>query len=274
MTYSFTEAWLQSLEDVFYGGQYVSPRGTPTRELTWQQVVVDNPMTFPMQVEGRELRDVIGVLEGLSLVGEFNVPELFTDRVRKFGQFQDGGVFWGSYGARAHGTFGDVVELLKRDPDSRQAVVTLYDSGKDLNREKKDIPCTVSGQFLLRERRNGPDIEDRDWYLDLGINMRSNDLWLGMPYDFTQFAIWQASVAQALGARVGRYIHQVGSLHLYAHDAEKAAGLSFAGGEAMPFPLWGQRDPAAIQSRARSLLLSDLTPETVFEKWANALLRG
>lgn len=271
-SYSLTEAWLRSLQNVAATGERVAPRGIPTRELAWQQLEVSNPMTFPMAVHGREMRDVIGVLEGLSLVGEFNVPELFTDRVRNFGQFQDGGVFWGSYGARAHGSFGDVVDLLKRDPDSRQAVVTLYDSGRDLNREKKDIPCTISGQFLMRERRDGPETEDIHWYLDLGISMRSNDLWLGTPYDFVQFAIWQASVAQALGARVGRYVHRVGSLHLYDRDAEKASGLSFAGAPDMPFPLWGAATGAGIQSRARMLLLGDLDPMTHFEQWAGDLV--
>jgi thymidylate synthase len=165
-----------------------------------------------------------------------------------------------------------VVELLKRDPDSRQAVVTLFDSRRDLNTVKADLPCKISAQFLLRERRDGPDLEDREWYLDLGMSMRSNDLWLGTPYDLTQFSILQASVAQALGARVGRYVHRVGSLHLYERDMAKAGEVSFAGGPPMPFPLWDAHSVSGIQSRARMIALGQVTPGTEFEKWAHGLL--
>lgn len=266
--FSHSEVWLRALDEVVTKGRRVSPRGMETFELPWMQLETYDPLTFPLSVRGRDFRDVIGVLEGLSLVGEFNVPELFTDRVAKFGQFMDGGVLWGAYGQRAHGTFQDVVDLLTRDPDSRQAVITFYDHERDLNRDKRDIPCTISAQFLLRD---GPADSK---VLELGISMRSNDLWLGTPYDFTQFSILQASVAQALGARVGRYVHRVGSLHLYLRDHEKSAGLSFRGEPPMAFPLWHMNGVGSIQSRARMLALGQLVPATAFETWADGLLRG
>lgn len=272
--YSHTEAWLGELAMVRELGARSEPRGMPTRELLWSQFEVRNPMTFPMAVSGREMRDVIGVLEALSLVGEFSVPELFTDRVKKFGQFMDHGVFWGSYGARAHGSFGNVVELLTRDSDSRQAVVTLFDSRRDLNTVKADIPCTISGHFIMRNRRDGPDSEDVHPYVDLSVTMRSNDMWLGTPYDLVQFSIWQASVAQALGARIGHYVHRVGSLHIYERDLEKTSALGFSGATPMPFPLWASSSVGGIQSRARLLALGQLNPVTEFERWADGLLRG
>lgn len=273
MSYSHAETWIRALQAVASAGDATKPRDIPTRELQWQQLETTNPMTFPLVVKGREFKDVIGVMEGLSLVGEFNVPEMFTDRVRKFAQFMDDGVLWGAYGQRAHGAFGNLVELLKRDPDSRQAVITFFNHDRDLNRSKLDIPCTISAQFLLRERRWGPDDEDRRRELDLGISMRSNDLWLGTPYDFIQFSILQASVAQALGAKVGRYVHRVGSLHLYVRDAAKANDIAWDSAPEMPFPLWLDSSVGGIQSRARMLALDhDFAPATPFEKWARGLL--
>ena len=274
MSFSHTEAWLGALQDTILSGARSEPRGMATRELTWQELRVRDPLSFPLAVHGREFRDVIGVLEAVSLVGEFSVPELFTDRVKKFGDFMDHGVFWGSYGARAHGAFGNIVELLNRDPDSRQAVLTLYDSRRDLNTAKKDIPCTIALQFLDRPHRDGPEAEDSHRYLDMGVTMRSNDLWLGTPYDLTQFSILQASLAQAIGSRVGQYVHRVGSLHIYERDIAKTAGLTFRGGPSMPFPLWGggSFSAADIQSRARKLALEAVDPETEFERWAYGLL--
>lgn len=282
MSLSHTEAWLRMLEEVGEQGLPTSPRSMATKELTFTQHTVRDPLTFPLHVKGREFRDVIGVLEGLSLVGEFSVPELFTTRVKKFGSFMDGGIMWGAYGARTHGALGDAAELIERDRATRQAVVSFYDSKRDLNRVKRDVPCTISAQFLLRARRDGPSVDDFDEYLDLGISMRSNDLWIGTPYDLTQFSILQASLAQALQVRVGYYYHRVGSLHLYSRDFEKLDGIAWEGGPAMPFPLWNPSvvdeyptaldKTMAIQRRARMLALGELDPVTPFEHWAQRLL--
>jgi hypothetical protein len=206
---------------------------------------------------------VIGVLEGLSLVGQFSVPELFTDRVKNFARFTDGGVFHGSYGARIHGSLVDLVELLKRDPDSRQAVLTIFDSTRDLNRAKTDIPCTISLQFMVSGKT-----------LEMRVTMRSNDLWLGTPYDFTQFAILQASVAQALGLTPGLYIHAAGSLHLYERDFGPASKIGEPlGYESFDFPLWDcAPDIGEISQRARAIALGSVLGKTDFEHWAQDLL--
>jgi Thymidylate synthase len=270
MSFSHTEAWLRMLAEVQQVPEYVYPRQLASLQMTFTQHSVIDPLSFPLKVDGRSFRDVIGVLEGLSLVGEFSVPELFTDRVKKFEDFMDGGIMWGAYGSRTHGQLNDLVELIDGDLDTRQAVLTFFDAKRDLNRKKLDIPCTISAQFFVRA---GDD--DRS-YLDLGISMRSNDLWLGTPYDLVQFSILQASVAQALGVEMGRYVHRAGSLHLYQRDEAKAREVRWEGGPSMPFPLWdippaedSRIRMALIQSRARRIALGQLEPGTKFEAWAH-----
>ncbi len=262
---TFSDAWANALYNVLNGDQ-TSPRGMLTMEQRWSQITVENPMTFPVTNPAREFRDVIGVLEGLSLVGQVSIPETFTSRIAKFADFLDDGVFHGAYATRAHGAVGDVVRLLERDPDSRQAVISVFDSSRDLNRVKKDIPCTIALHFMQR----GEDLE-------LNVTMRSNDAWLGTPYDFTQFAIAQASIAQALGLRPGLYVHSAGSLHLYEQNwgaAAKCAAHTEYGDKVMPFPLWAKVDSiAGISQRARELLLDPhFMPYTDFEAWADNLL--
>lgn len=261
---TFSDAYLFVLDHVMKQGDKTSPRGMSTLESRWQQITVLEPLSFPVRANGRDFRDVIGLMEGLSLVGQFSAPELFSDRVQKFSEFEDDGILHGAYGARSHGQVGQVVSLLKRDPDSRQAVITLFDSSRDLNRDRRDIPCTLSLHFMVRYDA-----------LELRVTMRSNDVWLGLPYDFTQFGIIQASVAQALGVGVGAYTHSVGSLHMYERDVEKAQQLSFVRQESpFPFPLWNTSDIGAIASRARRLAMwpYEFAPETDFELWAATLL--
>lgn len=261
---TFSQAWGRETRMTELIGAHVSPRGMDTRERQWVQFTITDPLSFPVRAAGRQFHDVIGILEATSLVGQFNVPELFTHRVKKFAQFTDGGVFHGSYGARVHARLVDLVELLKRDPFTRQAVLTIFDSRSDLGASKKDIPCTISIQFL----------RDRE-YLGMRVTMRSNDLWLGTPYDFVQFAVLQASIAQAVGLKVGNYVHAAGSLHLYERDVEawrKVEGT--VDSPSMPFPLWDPRleDIDGISKRARDLAFGQIEPETEFEQWALELL--
>src|SRR5260370_41880706 len=58
--------------------------------------------------------------------------------------------------------------------------------------------------------------------------MRSNDAWLGLPYDVFTFTRIQAYVAAAVGVEPGRYTHTVGSLHLYERDWERAEDAACA----------------------------------------------
>lgn len=107
-----------------------------------------------------------------------------------------------------------MIEILKRKPDSRQAVVQLFDAD-DLSRTK-DVPCTCTLQFLLRGGR-----------LELVVHMRSNDAFLGLPHDLFAFTMLQELVARSLAAELGTYSHFVGSLHLYdERRAEVDAYLS------------------------------------------------
>lgn len=97
-----------------------------------------------------------------------------------------------------------VKNLLRTDPRSRQAVIHIKDAD---NRPTKDVPCTVYLQFLLRGGR-----------LNLSVHMRSNDIWMGVPYDMFSFCCLQMLMAMELGVKVGTYAHYAGSLHIYARD--------------------------------------------------------
>lgn len=106
------------------------------------------------------------------------------------------------------------ISLLQKRESTRQCVISLWRNSDLLHaywKDKKDLPCTLSLQFLVRNDA-----------LHLIVTMRSNDVWLGAPYDIFCFTSIQILVAQALGLRVGTYTHNVGSLHCYAKDHERA----------------------------------------------------
>lgn len=99
-----------------------------------------------------------------------------------------------------------IKNLLRDKPETRQAVIHIKEA---CNKPSKDVNCTVSIQFFARNDK-----------LYMTVYMRSNDLWLGFPFDVFQFANMQILMAMELGLGLGSYTHIAGSLHLYERDYE------------------------------------------------------
>ena len=116
----------------------------------------------------------------------------------------------GGYGPRLmklRGQFNqlsNVLNLLRTKPSSRRAVIQLFDAADIAGEHLKDIPCTCTLQFMIRNRR-----------LHMFANMRSNDAFLGLPHDVFAFTLLQEYMARILGVELGSYKHAVASLHLY-----------------------------------------------------------
>jgi len=99
------------------------------------------------------------------------------------------------------------ITLLQRQPNTRQCVITMWNAGDLLHSitgSKGDIPCTLGVQFIRRNDR-----------LHAITYMRSNDIWLGFPYDVFAFTCLQRLIAEAIKCMPGTYTHNVGSMHLY-----------------------------------------------------------
>lgn len=118
-----------------------------------------------------------------------------------------------AYGYRIFHKFGFdqweyVKGLIRKDPNTRQAVIHIKDAS---DTPTKDTPCTVYLQFFLRNNK-----------LNLSVHMRSNDIWMGVPYDMFSFCFLQVKMAMELGVEVGSYTHYAGSLHMYQRDYTSA----------------------------------------------------
>ena len=118
-------------------------------------------------------------------------------------------LMYGAYGPRLRRQLDQVYHELRDDPGSRRTVLSIWRE-EDLTHDG-DRPCTLSTQFQVEDGR-----------LELIVTMRSNDVWLGTPYDIFIWSQLQASYARQLGVAVGKYVHQVGNLHLYDRDREAA----------------------------------------------------
>ncbi len=188
-----------------HGGDERSPRGMPTLEVPNTHVLLKDARNNVIVNRVRSLNYRFMVAEWLwMLLGLEDVPTIarFNSKIAEFSD--DGIKFAGAYGPMIRGQWWYVVTRLKKDPDTRQAVMTIW---KPNPPGSKDIPCTVAFQFLLR-----------DGALNLIATMRSSDVWLGFPYDLFNFSQILNAMAGRVGAEVGWLAMNLGSAHLYAQN--------------------------------------------------------
>ena len=243
-----TQLWYDAVKFVLDNGRDVSSRDGPSREVLGIGMLLIEPGCNVVLNPVRKFSPWYAAAELLwYLSGESKIERVlaYAPQYSRFAEADN--TAWGSYGSRLYGgrslflkgvdelrlehgedpsTLGllpptnqleAVVEVLTRNPLSRQAVVVLWEASDlphAIFQDRRDLPCTLSMQFLRRPRGS---IEE----LHLIVTMRSQDVWLGVPYDIWCFTSMQRIVADALGIHTGFYHHNVGSLHIYDRDREK-----------------------------------------------------
>lgn len=195
------------------GGRKVRVRGQDTREFTAVTLIfpdILNPL-LPIGV-GRGVNTKLAALEALQLISGSYHHELV---VAAAPTFEDVLVDlkdpqYGAYGPRTVEQVANCVAILRADPLTRQAVISIWNEN-DLT-HVGDKPCTIFLQFMIREGSTGI------MSLELHTHMRSQDVWLGTPYDVFMFTQLQHTVARDLKLPVGKYVHHTTSLHIYERD--------------------------------------------------------
>lgn len=106
---------------------------------------------------------------------------------------------------------GKLVQLLKKDPTSRHAVIVTWDPASDgLGGAKRaNVPCPYTFTVNIIGGR-----------LHLHNMVRSNDMVLGFPADVAGFALLQTMLAQKLGVKPGVYSHSISNAHVYDNQYE------------------------------------------------------
>lgn len=172
--------------------------------------VYEQPKERVLFHAGRDANPIFHLMESIwMLAGRCDVNFL-TQFNRRMSSFSDDGKrFNAAYGYRWRNHFGrdqlvDVIQLLRRDPTTRQAVVQIWDH-QDLTRETRDKACNTQVVFDIR---NGG--------LNMTVFNRSNDIWWGAyGANAVHFSVLQELVASAVGAPMGQYRQVSNNFHLY-----------------------------------------------------------
>ena len=103
----------------------------------------------------------------------------------------------------------EVIESLKKNPDSRRHMVCAWNPG-----ELKDMalpPCHALFQFYVAKGE-----------LSCQLYQRSADIFLGVPFNIASYALLTMMIAQVCGLKAKEFIHTFGDLHLYSNHVEQA----------------------------------------------------
>jgi thymidylate synthase len=192
--------WQGLLHFVMNNGRESSPRGRKTKEMLGLKSLIN--MSHPViTIKERKLGYKFMAAEAAWIMSGDNRVSTIQPFSKAISTFSDDGIlFFGAYGPKIRDQLGHVLQSLLADSDSRQAVLTIW---RQNPRASKDIPCTISCQFMIREG-----------FLHCFMNMRSSDAWLGVPYDWFNFSMLSAGVALLLREK-GVNVN-LGSLHFYA----------------------------------------------------------
>jgi thymidylate synthase len=194
--------------------------GTGTLSLFAQQMRFDLAAGFPMVTTKKlHLRSIIHELLWF-LTGESNIGYLQDNGVSIWNEWADDqgelgpvyGVQWRSW-PRADGStvdqISDVLERIRRDPDSRRLLVNAWNVGE---LDKMALPpCHCLFQFYVAEGR-----------LSCQLYQRSADIFLGVPFNIASYALLTHMMAQQADLKVGEFVWTGGDCHLYVNHLEQA----------------------------------------------------
>jgi len=227
------QAYLNLIQHVLQFGKAASPRQQATHEVIGNKYWIY--MACPViTIPERELDYQFMAAEALwILTGNRRLDHPALRRnLEKYSD--DGLTMRGAYGPPFIQQVNYVYEKLQQDPDSRQAVLTIWERNP---RDSKDIPCTLSVQFLIRGDT-----------LHTVVNMRSQDAWLGVPYDLFTFTMMTLYLNTLFGGKykLGILTVMVGSQHIYERHLNNARALAGTHGVDKPIDSHVFKHPDAL----------------------------
>lgn len=128
---------------------------------------------------------------------------------------------WETADGRTVDQIAQLIDGLKRNPDSRRHIVSAWNPGEVEGMALP--PCHALFQFYVAGGR-----------LSCQLYQRSADIFLGVPFNIASYALLTMMVAQVCGLQPGDFVWTGGDCHIYLNHVEQA-GLQLSR-EPRPLP--------------------------------------
>jgi thymidylate synthase len=215
------KSYLDLMQKILDEGTRKTDRtGTGTLSLFGAQLRFNLEEGFPLVTTKKvHLRSIIHELLWF-LKGETNIAYLKENGVSIWDEWADAdgnlgpvyGAQWRSWRApdgRTIDQITQVVDQIKKNPDSRRLIVSAWNPGEI---DKMALaPCHAFFQFYVADGK-----------LSCQLYQRSADFFLGVPFNIASYALLTLMVAQVCDLKPGDFVHTFGDLHLYLNHLEQA----------------------------------------------------
>ena len=193
--------------------------GTGTISVFGHQMRFNLEEGFPLLTTKKlHLKSIIYELLGF-LQGNTNVKYLQDHGVRIWNEWADengelGPVYghqwrsWPDYNGGVIDQISNVVEQIKKNPDSRRLIVSAWNVAEVDSMALP--PCHTLFQFYVADGK-----------LSLQLYQRSADTFLGVPFNIASYALLLQMMAQVTGLKPGEFVHTTGDTHVYTNHLEQ-----------------------------------------------------
>ncbi|MEN3112817.1 thymidylate synthase [Uliginosibacterium paludis] len=203
-----------------HGHEKTDRTGTGTRSVFGWQMRFNLADGFPLVTTKKlHLRSIIHELLWF-LQGDTNIRYLKDNNVSIWDEWADengdlGPVYgkqwrrWETADGRTIDQISQLVEGLKRNPDSRRHLVSAWNPGEIEGMALP--PCHALFQFYVADGK-----------LSCQLYQRSADIFLGVPFNIASYALLTHMIAQVCAYQPGDFVHTLGDAHLYLNHLEQA----------------------------------------------------
>ena len=115
---------------------------------------------------------------------------------------------WKTADGRTVDQIKNLIEMIKKNPDSRRLIVTAWNPG-DVDKMALP-PCHMMFQFYVAQGK-----------LSCQLYQRSADIFLGVPFNIASYALLTMMIAQVCDLGLGDFVHTIGDGHLYVNHLEQ-----------------------------------------------------
>ncbi|MEK9771312.1 MAG: thymidylate synthase [Nitrosomonadales bacterium] len=212
--------YLDLLNHVLEYGDFKSDRtGTGTLSVFGYQMRYDLKAGFPILTTKKvHLKSIIYELLWF-LQGSTNIHYLQQNGVSIWDEWADengnlGPVYgsqwrsWKSHDGRSIDQITNLIETIKKDPNSRRLIVSAWNVG-DIDNMKLP-PCHAFFQFYVANNK-----------LSCQLYQRSADIFLGVPFNIASYALLTMMIAQVAKLDLGDFVHTLGDAHIYSNHSEQ-----------------------------------------------------
>jgi thymidylate synthase len=217
----WVKPYLDLLRHVLAHGRFKADRtGTGTYSVFGAQVRYDLTAGFPLLTTKKlHTRSIFHELLWF-LRGDTNIRYLRENGVTIWDEWADsdgnlGRVYgaqwrdWRTADGRSVDQISNVIESLRKNPDSRRHIVSAWNPGEIEGMALP--PCHALFQFYVC-----------DGELSCQLYQRSADLFLGVPFNIASYALLTHMVAQVCDLKAREFVHTFGDLHLYSNHLDQA----------------------------------------------------